>query len=87
MKAWETMMTLAEPEIWDSHPDPQHEGYDDFRRTVAKYETFSRAERLEMGRRFLRGFRAIEQGTTLLQRTTGLAQASVNRAVHEPDRR
>ena len=61
MKAWETMMTLAEPEIWDSHPDLDAEGYEDFRRSVEKYKISSREERLAMGRGFLRGFKIMEQ--------------------------
>jgi hypothetical protein len=62
MKAWETLMTLAEPDIWDSHPDPDHEGYEDFKRAVQKYNTASWEERLAMGRSFLRGFKRIEAG-------------------------
>jgi hypothetical protein len=62
MKAWETLMTLAEPEIWDAHPDPDHEGYEDFKRAVERYKVSTREERLAMGRSFLRGFKLVEQG-------------------------
>jgi hypothetical protein len=62
MKAWETIMTLAEPETWDSHPDPGAEGYEDFRRGVERYKIASREKRLEMGRSFLRGFQQLERG-------------------------
>jgi hypothetical protein len=56
------MMTLAEPEVWDSHPDPGHEGYEDFKRAVGMYKISSRKERLAMGRSFLRGFKLVERG-------------------------
>lgn len=62
MKAWETIMTLAQPDIWDSHPEPGHEQYADFRRAVDKYVASTREERLSMGRGFLRGFKQIEKG-------------------------
>jgi hypothetical protein len=62
MKAWETLMTLAEPEIWDSHPEPDHEGYEEFRRAVERYKAATRKERLAMGRSYLRGFKRIEMG-------------------------
>jgi len=62
MKAWETIMTLAQPDVWDSHPDPGHEGYDDFKRGVERYKNSTRGERLAMGRGFLLGFKRIEQG-------------------------
>lgn len=62
MKAWETIMTLWHPDIWDSHPDPEHPQYPDFQSTVAKFQSSSRKERLAMGRGFLRGFQRIEKG-------------------------
>jgi hypothetical protein len=62
MKAWETLMTLAEPETWDSHPDRGHEGYEDFRKALERYNAASRKEQLAMGRSFLRGFKRIEAG-------------------------
>ncbi len=62
MKAWETIMTLWQPDVWDSHPDPDHPHYADFRRGVEKIVNASREERLTMGRGFLRGFKRIEQG-------------------------
>jgi hypothetical protein len=62
MKAWETIMTLEQPDIWDSHPDSSHEAYHDFRRGVEKYGHATREERLTLGRGFLRGFKRIEQG-------------------------
>lgn len=61
MKAWETMMTLAEPEVWDSHPDPTHEGYPDFVRALTHYQKSAREERLAMARRFLQRFYSLEQ--------------------------
>lgn len=62
MKAWETIMTLEQPDVWDSHPDPNHEGYQDFMRGVAAYREATREQRLEMGKVFLRGFKRIERG-------------------------
>jgi hypothetical protein len=62
MKAWETLMTLAEPEIWDSHPEPGHEGYANFKIAVEKYKAATRKERLAMGRSYLRGFKRVEMG-------------------------
>ncbi|MGO3933653.1 hypothetical protein [Rhodopseudomonas pseudopalustris] len=62
MKAWESLMTLDQPEIWDSHPDPGHDGYADFKRALDRYKVSNREERLAMGRHFLRGFKRIEAG-------------------------
>lgn len=62
MKAWETIMTLALPDIWDSHPEPGHAKYSSFKSAVAEYETSTRTQRLAMGRSFLRGFKLLEQG-------------------------
>jgi hypothetical protein len=62
IKAWETLMTLAEPDVWDAHPEPDHEGYLDFKRAMEKYKVSSREERLAMGRAFLRGFKLVERG-------------------------
>ncbi len=28
MKAWESLMMLDQPDVWDSHPDPDHDGYE-----------------------------------------------------------
>jgi hypothetical protein len=62
MKAWETIMTLEQPNVWDSHPDPGHEGYEDFRCGVDKYKRATWEQRLAMGRGFMRSFKRIEQG-------------------------
>jgi hypothetical protein len=62
MKAWETYMTLAQPDIWDSHPDPQAEGYEDFRKALEEFRNGSREQRLAMGRFYLHGFKRMEQG-------------------------
>ncbi|GFO83395.1 MAG: hypothetical protein A49_30220 [Methyloceanibacter sp.] len=62
MKAWETIMTLEQPDVWDSHPDIGHEGYEDFRRGVENYQRATREQRLAMGRGFLRGFKRMEKG-------------------------
>lgn len=62
MKAWETIMTLAQPDVWDSYPDPDHPQYADFLRGVEKYRIATREERLEMGRGLLQGFRRVERG-------------------------
>lgn len=62
MKAWETLMTLEQPDVWDSHPDPGHEGYADFIKAVEQYKTASWKEQLAMGRSFLRGFKHVEAG-------------------------
>lgn len=62
MKAWETYMTVAQPDVWDSHPDPGAEGYEDFRKAVEEFQNSSREQRLAMGRYFLQGFRRIELG-------------------------
>jgi hypothetical protein len=62
MRAWEALMTLAEPEVWDAHPDRDHEGYEDFKRAVERYEVSTREERLAMGRSFLRGFKLVGRG-------------------------
>jgi hypothetical protein len=55
-------MTLAEPDIWDSHPEPGHKEYKDFRRAVERYNAANRKEQLAMGRSFLRGFKRMEAG-------------------------
>jgi hypothetical protein len=62
MKAWETLMTLADPDVWDSHPEPGHKGYQDFQRAVERYKAFDRKGQLAMGRTYLRGFKRIEIG-------------------------
>jgi hypothetical protein len=61
MKAWETIMTLESPDIWDSHPDPEHEGYESFVGYAEVYRKATRDERLAMGRNFLQAFRRIER--------------------------
>jgi hypothetical protein len=65
MRAWETIMTLEQPEVWDSYPDLGHEGYQDFRRCVEKYEQATREQRLAMGKGFLQGFKRIDPGYQL----------------------
>jgi hypothetical protein len=62
MKAWETLMTLADPDVWDSHPEPGHEGYQDFQGAVERYKVSDRKGQLAMGRAYLRGFKRIEIG-------------------------
>lgn len=62
MKAWETYMSVAQPDVWDSHPDPGAEGYEDFRKTVEEFQNSNREHRLAMGRLFLQGFKRIELG-------------------------
>lgn len=62
MQAWETIMTLESPDIWDSKPDPEHESYASFAVYVEAYQEATREQRLAMGREFLDGFRSIEKG-------------------------
>lgn len=62
MKTWEVIMTLDQPDIWDSHPDPEHESYADFCHSVQVYTAATREQRLSMGRSFLNGFKRMERG-------------------------
>jgi hypothetical protein len=62
MRAWETIMTLECPDIWDSKPDPQHECYASFAGYVEAYKEATREQRLAVGRKFLVAFRSIERG-------------------------
>ncbi|MBR1204476.1 MULTISPECIES: hypothetical protein [unclassified Bradyrhizobium] len=64
MRAWETLMTLSDPEVWDSHPEPGHEGYNDFKIAVERYKASTRRERLAMGRSYLREFKRMEMRPT-----------------------
>ena len=57
MTAWETFMTLAQPDVWDSQPDPTHEGYADFKMGVEQFKKATREERLAMGRDILRAIK------------------------------
>lgn len=59
MKAWEVMMTLEQPDIWDSHPDPTHPQYKDFLTSVEIYKKSTRQKRLAMTRRILEDFKAL----------------------------
>jgi hypothetical protein len=60
MRAWEAIMTLESPDIWDSPPDPKHEGYESFASYVDVYRKATREQRLAMGRNFLEGFKRVE---------------------------
>lgn len=59
MQAWDSWMGVAEPEVWDQKPEPDHEGYADFQKCVQMFKVATREERLALARQMLTAFKKV----------------------------